>query len=293
MELGRLGVWCFTDGLSAREAAEFATRIEAQGYSALWLPEAVGREPFAHAAWLLANTQRLIVATGIASIYARDALATSQGQRTLAEQSGGRFLLGLGVSHQPMVEGLRGHRYEKPVATMRAYLEAMEKAPYSAARPEEEPPTVIAALGPKMLALAAEKTRGAHPYLVPPEHTAQAREILGPEPWLCTEQKVLLQSEPSKAREIARKSSAIYLGLPNYRRNLMRLGFREEDLNDGGSDRLIDTIVAWGNEKQITARVQAHLDAGASHVCIQPLHPDGQPRPDERILEALAPGQRQ
>jgi probable F420-dependent oxidoreductase len=279
----------FTDGLSAPDVAALVSRIEARGYSALWLPEAVGREPFAHASWLLANTQRLIVATGIASIYARDASATAQGQLTLAEQSGGRFLLGLGVSHRPMVEGVRGHAYGRPLASMRAYLEAMEKAVYVAVRPEEQPPTVIAALGPKMLALAAEKTRGAHPYLVPPEHTARAREILGPEPWLCTEQKVLLQTDPSTAREVARKALAVYLSLPNYRRNLLWLGFSEDDLDGGGSDRMVDALVAWGDEKHIADRVQAHFDAGASHVCIQPLDPEGQPRPDERILEALAP----
>jgi probable F420-dependent oxidoreductase len=289
MELGRLGVWFFTDALPVQQAADFARRVEALRYSALWIPEVLGREPLAHASWLLANTQRLIVATGIANIYARDANTAAQGQRTLAEQSGGRFLLGLGVSHVPMVEGLRGHKYERPVATMRAYLERMEKAPYGAVRPSEAPPTVIAALGPKMLALAAEKTRGAHPYLVPPEHTAQAREILGPDAWLCTEQKVLLLTDPSKARAVARQAIAMYLGLVNYRRNLMRLGFTESDLDAGGSDRLVDALIAWGDEKRIADRVQAHLDAGATQVCIQPLHPEGQPQPDLRILEALAP----
>jgi probable F420-dependent oxidoreductase len=290
MQMGPTGVWFFTDGMTAGSAADFARRVEALGYDALWIPEAVGRHVFAHAAWLLANTERLIVATGIANLYARDAHASAAARNTLAEQSGGRFLLGLGVSHAPLVEGVRGHRYGRPVATMRAYLEAMEKAPYAAVSPAETPPTVIAALGPKMLELAAEKARGAHPYLVPPEHTARAREILGPDPWLCTEQKVLLETDASRARAIARKAVAMYLGLPNYRNNLGRLGYTDADLDDGGSDRLIDAVVAWGDEKAIADRVQAHRDAGASHVCIQPLHPEGQPRPDERILEALAPG---
>ena len=289
MELGPTGVWAFTDGMAAGPAAEFARRVEALGYGALWIPEAIGRHPFAHAAWLLANTERLVVATGIANLYARDAHASAAARNTLAEQSGGRFLLGLGVSHAPFVEGVRGHRYERPVATMRAYLDAMDKAPYAAVPPAETPPTVIAALGPRMLKLAAEKTRGAHPYLVPPEHTAQAREILGPGPWLCTEQKVLLETNASRAREVARKAAAIYLNLPNYRNNLKRLGYTDADLDDGGSNRLIDAVVAWGDEKTIADRIQAHRDAGASHVCIQPLHPEGKPLPDERILEVLAP----
>jgi probable F420-dependent oxidoreductase len=289
MELGPTGVWCFMDGLPAGPAADLARRVESLGYDALWIPEAVGRHPFAHAAWLLANTQRLIVATGIANLYARDAHASAAARNTLAEQSSGRFLLGLGVSHAPFVEGVRGHRYEKPVATMRTYLEAMDKAPYAAVPPAETPPTVIAALGPRMLKLAAERTRGAHPYLVPPEHTAQAREILGPGPWLCTEQKVLLETNASRAREVARKAAAIYLNLPSYRNNLKRLGYTDADLDGGGSDRLIDAVVAWGDEKTIADRIQAHRDAGASYVCIQPLHPEGKPLPDERILEVLAP----
>ncbi len=289
MQLGKLGVWYFTDGLTAPEAAAFAEKVETLGFSALWIPEAVGREPFAHASWLLASTRRLIVATGIANIYARDAVAAKQGQNTLAEQSGGRFLLGLGVSHEAMVERVRGHTYNSPVKTMRSYLERMKAAPYLGPRPPEEPPTVIAALGPKMLALARDAARGAHPYLVPPEHTAMAREVLGKGPWLCTEQKVVLERDPRKARDIGRKAAAIYLGLPNYRNNLVRLGFKQSELDGGGSDRVIDAIVAWGDEQAITKRIQAHLDAGADHVCIQPLHPAGIPRPDERALEALAP----
>jgi len=290
MQLGKLGIWFFTDAMAAPEAAEFVQRIEAQGYGALWIPETMGREPFAHSAWLLANTQRLVIATGIANIYGRDALAAASAQRTLNEQSGGRFLLGLGVSHAPLVQGVRGHEYRAPLATMRAYLEGMAKANYMAVPPAETPRTVIAALGPKMLALAAELADGAHPYLVPPEHTAQAREAMGPDALLCTEQKVLLETDPSRAREIARRALAMYLGLPNYRRNLLRLGFSESDLNDGGSDKVVDSLVAWGDIRAIESRVKAHFDAGADHVCIQPLNPEGLPRPDERVLEALAPG---
>jgi probable F420-dependent oxidoreductase len=271
----------------APDAAAFARRVEEMGYSALWLPEAVGRDPFAHGALLLEATDRLILATGIASIYARDANAMAAAQKTLAEQSGGRFLLGLGVSHAPMVEGVRGHRYGKPVATMRAYLDRMDKAIYAAMPPPEDPPRVIAALGPRMLELARDRCAGAHPYLVPPEHTARAREILGPDPWLCTEQKILLCSDADEARAVARTALGIYLGLPNYRNNLLRLGFDEKDFDAGGSNRLIDALVVWGDAKTIGARVNEHLQAGASHVCVQPLNPSGEPLPDERALQEI------
>jgi probable F420-dependent oxidoreductase len=292
MRLGSIGVWYFLESLSAKESAEAARRIESLGYSALWIPEAVGREAFSQSSWLLANTERLIIATGIANIYARDPAATAAAQKTLAEQSGGRFLLGLGVSHRPMVEGVRGHVYAKPVATMRAYLEGMKKAPYMSVPPGETPPTVLAALGPQMLKLAASMTQGAHPYFTTPEHTAFARKTLGPDPWLCVEQKVLLETDATKARALARATAAIYLGLENYRNNWLRLGFTEADFANGGSDRFIDATVAWGDLSVIQKRVRAHLDAGASHVCVQPINPAGVPLPDWRLLEALAPGKR-
>ncbi len=292
MQIGRLGVWSWLDSLPGPEAAEFAGRIEAWGYSALWVPEAVGRDPFALLAHLAANTRELILATGIANIYARDPMAMRAVHHTLAELSGGRHLLGLGVSHAPMVTGVRGHDYGKPVTSMRRYLDTMEKAPYSGPEPEQAPPIVLAALRPKMLALAAERARGAHPYFVPPEHTARARELLGRGPWLCPEQKLLLQTDASEARRVARQHMQIYLGLPNYRNNLAWLGFSDEDLDAGGSDRLVDAIVAWGDEQALARRIQDHFDAGADHVCIQPLRPDGGPGPDLRALEALAPGNR-
>jgi probable F420-dependent oxidoreductase len=210
-------------------------------------------------------------------------------QHTLAEASGGRFVLGLGVSHAPMVSGIRGHEYGKPVTTMRSYLESMKKALYVGPKAGEEAPIVLAALRRNMLRLAAEKTSGAHPYFVPPEHTARAREILGKGPILAPEQMVLLETDARRAREIARANMRTYLGLPNYRKSLQWLGFTESDLADGGSDRLVDAIVAWGDEKAIAERIQAHRDAGADHVCIQPFRPDGAPGPDLRILEALAP----
>jgi len=290
MQLGPLGVWYFTESLPAPQAAEFAQQVEQLGYSALWLPEALGRHPFAQASWLLAKTERLIVATGIANIYARDPAATAAAQKTLAEQSGGRFLLGLGVSHRPMVEGVRGHVYASPVATMKSYLERMAKAPYMAVPPPEPPPTVIAALGPQMLKLAATMTQGAHPYFTTPEHTAMARKLMGPNAWLCVEQKVLLETDPAKARALGRQAATIYLGLENYRNNWKRIGFSDADLANGGSDRFIDATIAWGDVGALQKRVRAHQDAGASHVCIQPINPAGVPLPDMKVLQALAPG---
>lgn len=290
--LGRLGVWTWLDAMSAGQAAEFAQRIEAWGYSALWVPEAVGRDPFALLAWLASHGERLVLATGIANIYARDAVSMRAIQQTLGEIAPNRFVLGLGVSHAPLVSGVRRHEYGKPVATMRAYLEAMEKAPYTGPRPDPEAPIVLAALRARMLGLARDRARGAHPYFVPPEHTARAREILGAQAWLCPEQKVLLERDPSRARRVAREGMKIYMTLPNYQANLRWLGFSDEDFADGGSDRLVDAIVAWGDEAAIARRIREHHEAGANHVCIQPLRPDGAPGPDLRLLEALAPGTR-
>lgn len=291
MKLGKLGVWAGLDGMTAGTALDFARRIERHGYGALWMPESGGRNVLVHAAYLLAGTRRLVVATGIANIYARDAVAMASGQRGLAEQSGGRFLLGLGVSHVPLVTGLRGHVYGKPVTTMRAYLEAMRAAPYRAPLPAEPPRTVLAALGPRMLALAAERADGAHPYNATPEHTDEARRVLGPGKLLCPEQMVLLETDPSRARRVAREALAPYLPLENYANNWRRLGFSQDDLSGGGSDRFIDAIVAWGDETAIRARIQAHWDAGADHVCIQAIHPQaGRQMPDEKLIDLLAPG---
>ncbi len=290
MEFGRLGVWTWLDALPAREAAAFTARVAELGYGTLWLPEAVGRDPFALIAWLSARTERIAFCTGIANIYARDAMTMRAIQQTLGELAPGRVALGLGVSHAHLVTGVRGHEYGKPVATMAAYLDAMEKALFMGPKPADEPPIVIAALRPKMLELAGRRARGAHPYFVPPEHTRRAREILGPGPLLLPEQKVLLETDASKARATARAAMKIYLGLPNYQNNLLWLGYAREDLEHGGSDRLVDAIVAWGDERAIERRVQEHFDAGADHVCIQPLRSDGQPGPDLRALEALAPG---
>ena len=291
MDLTKPAIWFYLDELSAPQAAKFAQRVERLGYSALWLPEVSGRDPFVLAGWLLSQTTTLVIATGVANIYARDPIAMKAAQYALAEQSGGRFLLGLGVSHRPLVEDLRGHKYGPPLQQMRSYLSSLERAPYGGPEPEVRPPVVLAALGPKMLTLAAERADGAHPYMVPPEHTARAREILGPDALLCTEQKVVFERDAQEARRVARSSAAISMGLqlPNYRRSLMRLGYSEADFEDGLSDRLVDAVVAWGDEQALGARVRAHYDAGATCVCIHPLRPDGKSLPDDRILEAFAP----
>ena len=287
MTLNKLGVWAGIDGLSAAECAAFAQRVEGWGYGALWMPEAMGREVFSAAAWLLANTATLVVASGIANIYARDALSAAAAQKGLNEQSGGRFLLGLGVSHVPLVEGVRHHEYGKPVATMRAYLSAMAQAPYASLAPATAPRTVLAALGPKMLALAAELADGAHPYNVTPAHTHEARAALGPGKLLCVEQAAVLESDPAAARRTARRFLDLYLSLPNYVNNWRRMGYSDEDFSGGGSDRLIDAMVVWGDENAIRRRIDEHWQAGADHVCVQGL--GWTALPDEDLLRLLAP----
>lgn len=270
IQLGPVGIWTIQfEKFPAAKMQEAAAELEELGYGAIWFGEATGREALTQAGLLLAATKKIVVATGIANIYARDPFAMAAGQKTLAEAYPGRFLLGLGVSHIPLVEKLRGHHYEKPVFTMRAYLDAVDQAPYQAVPPSVKPMRVLAALGPKMLELAAERADGAHPYNVSPEHTAQARGILGKGPYLCPEQAVVLETDPTKARKIGRDFLAIYLGLPNYTNNFLRLGFDESDLKSGGSDRLIDSIIAWGDLNAVRNRIRAHQTAGADHVCIQ------------------------
>lgn len=275
VQLGPIGIWTrqFEDHPAAK-AREAAAELEELGYGAIWFGEAMGREALTHAGLLLAATKRITIATGIANIYARDAVTMAAGQKTLTEAYPGRFVLGLGVSHIPLVEQLRGHRYEKPVATMRAYLDAMDQAPYRAAPLATKPVRMLAALGPQMLKLAAERTDGAHPYNVNPEHTAKARAILGGDSLLCPEQAVVLEKDPAKARAIGRAFLGFYLTLPNYTNNFLRLGFTEADFQNGGSDRLIDSIVAWGDQGAIEKRIRAHQAAGADHVCIQVLPED-------------------
>ena len=250
MQLGAAGIWTTQlDNFPAAQAQEAVAELEELGFGALWCGESTGREALTNAGLLLAATKRI------------------------------------GVSHVPLVEQLRGHRYDKPVATMRAYLDAMDKAPYRAAPPSPKPLRVLAALGPKMLQLSAERSDGAHPYNTTPKHTAQARELLGPGPYLCPEQAVVLDKDPAKARAIARKFLAIYLTLPNYTNNFLRLGFQEADFSNGGSDKLIDAVIAWGDLKSVLNRIREHHSAGADHVCIQVLTDDPKTLPFREYRE--------
>jgi len=286
IQLGAFGVWTFQlDILPAARMQETAAELEELGYGTLWNGEATGREALTKAALLLAGTKRIVIATGIANIYGRDPVTMAAAQKTLAEAYPNRFLLGLGVSHIPLVEKLRGHRYDKPVPTMRAYLDAMDQAPYQAVPPTSKPPRVLAALGPMMLKLSAERANGAHPYNTTPKHTAEARELLGRGPYLSPEQAVVLEKDPAKARAIARKFLAIYLTLPNYTNNWLRLGFQEADIKNGGSDKLIDAVIAWGDLKTVLNRIQEHHAAGADHVCIQVLTDDAKTFPIREYRE--------
>jgi probable F420-dependent oxidoreductase len=287
--LSTTGVWFFTDGLPAGQAAEFAARVEALGFSALWLPETISRDPFAHIAYLASQTDRLAFATGIASIFSRQPGPMKQAAITLAEQTGGRFVLGLGVSHQPMVEGLRGLDYSKPLSQMRDYLAAMDASPYRGVGADSSPPRLLAALGPRMLELAASAADGAHPYWTTPEHTAQARATMGPDALLCVEQKVCLSTDADAARSAAKAALSIYADLPNYRNNWLRLGFNDDEI-DQRANRFVDAVVVWGDADRLRSGIQAHYDAGADHVCVQPLSTEGPFQMDWQALEALAPG---
>jgi len=287
--LGRVGVWSFAlESMSAAGEAEAAAEIESLGYRALWVPEAVeSREVFSHAGWLLVSTERLVVASGIASMWARDAAATANGWRMLSDAYPGRFLLGLGVSHAGSV-GRRGHEYRRPFSAMRDYLDAMDLAGSTAPEPESLPRMVLAALGPRMLGLASERALGAHPYFVPVEHTAFARQRLGPGPVLAVEQTAVLETDPAIARRIARRFAVGYLQTENYARNLRRMGWTDADVQGQGSDALIDAVVAWGDADKIALRARQHLDAGADHVCVQVVAEDDlDPCLDE--LRELAP----
>ncbi|MEZ5232113.1 MAG: LLM class F420-dependent oxidoreductase [Acidimicrobiales bacterium] len=278
-EVGRIGIWTGAlDAHSTAAAQDAARHLEQLGYTTLWIPEAVGREPFVAAANLLAATSTLKLATGIANIYARDPMTTAAAQLTLAEAYPERFLLGLGVSHRHLVHNVRKHDYSKPLSYMRDYLAAMKASLFMATKPAAEPATVLAALGPKMLELAATEAQGAHPYFTTPEHTAIARQVMGDGPMLAPEQMVVLSTDASEARTIARAGMSVYLRAPNYLNNLKRLGFDESDWVDHNqaSDRLVDAIVAWGTAEQIAERVRAHHDAGADHVCVQVLRADRQ-----------------
>ena len=284
MQLGRLGVWYSTDKLNGAQLADLMQVVEKNRYGTFWYPESLGYESMSLAAYLLSKSSRLTIGSSIANIYARDPFTARRAMVSLNDLYGGRFVLGLGVSHIPMVEGLRGHRYDKPLGAMRAYLEGVHKD-----LPEGgQAPVLVAALGPKMLALSGEKAQGAVPYNVTPQHTKEAAKILGASKVLAVEQKVTIETDPAKARALGRKELARYMVLPNYRNNWLRLGFTEAELADGGSDRFIDAMVLWGDAATVRKGLRAHFDAGATHVCLQPVHADGDFTARDRMLEALA-----
>ncbi|MFI6984859.1 TIGR03620 family F420-dependent LLM class oxidoreductase [Embleya sp. NPDC050154] len=292
-DLGRIGLWTAAlDFMPVSRLRETVAELDELGYGALWWGETVGREAFTQAMLVLGAAPRIAAATGIANVWARDAMAANAAARTVHEAYPERFLTGLGISHSGLVEGLRpgGHRYEKPLAHMREYLDAMDSSLYLAPGGDgPRPARVLAALGPRMLDLARERSEGAHTYLVTPEHTAEARAALGPDRLLAVEQAVVPTTDRETALRRGREHLRTYATLPNYRRNWLRLGLTEEDFADGGSERMVDRLVASGDESAIRAAVDAHFAAGADHVCVQVLGEtfDAAPAADWRSLAAV------
>jgi probable F420-dependent oxidoreductase len=285
MQLGRLGIWYAPDKLdNARAVADFAKTVEGLGYDSLWYPESRGYESFSVAGYMLGHTKTLKLGSSIASIYARDAFTARRGMISLNDLYGDRFILGLGVSHVPMVEGLRGHTYEKPIPAMRRYVTAITKDQDGS----DSWPIALAALRPLMLKLSAEITRGALPYNTTPRHTAEAAKILGPHKWLAIEQKVTIETDPVKARALGRAELSRYLVLDNYRNCWLGLGFTEADLANGGSDKFIDAMVLWGTADTVKEGLRAHFNAGATHVAIQPVTAPGDAAGRDAIMKALA-----
>jgi probable F420-dependent oxidoreductase len=282
-QVGRLGVWYGIDRLDGPGIRRLLRTVEDLGYSTFWYPEALGYESLSIASFMLANTSRLVIGSSIANIYARDPFTARRGLRTLSSLYDDRFVLGLGVSHAPMVER-RGHVYDKPVPTMRRYLDGVYEDPSNAG----DWPLMIAALGPLMLKLAGERTVGALPYNVTPEHTREARAALGPDKLLAVEQKVCLETDAATARGLARRELHRYMAMTNYRNNWLRIGFTEADLANGGSDRFLDAMVLWGDAATIARGVRAHFEVGANQVCIQPIHAEGDAEARDRTLKALA-----
>jgi probable F420-dependent oxidoreductase len=306
MQLGSRGIWASLEALDLPARIDAAQRLERLGYSTLWQPMALQRDLTIVTSQILAETSELILATGIIPLFERIPAVMAAAHRTLDEQSGGRFLLGLGVSHPPIVEQMHGLVYGPPLTSMREYLDAIDRgpdmsiflppeldpkaAPSDAPPVQTGPPRVLAALGPKMLALSRDRAQGAHPYFMPPAHTRDAREILGPNPFLCPEVKVVFETDPTKARSAARAAGATNIALENYRKTWRRYGFEDHDFENGGSGRLIDGTVAWGTQTQIETFLQSHLDAGATQICIHFVHPDGMGAGlDWRAVEAMAP----
>ncbi|MBT6306630.1 MAG: TIGR03620 family F420-dependent LLM class oxidoreductase [Rhodospirillaceae bacterium] len=284
-----LGIWSRTNVMDKQELVDLAKNVERLGYQTLWYPESLSYEALSVAGYLLSHTEKLIVASGIANIYARDAVTAAQGHDSLNRLYDNRFLMGLGVSHVPLVEGARGHSYGKPVATMRKYLGDIISAKIDPTIKIDDRALVLAALGPKMLGLASASTKGALPYCVTPDHTIEARKIMGPEPWLCVEQKICFTNEEGTARTIAQEQMAPYMAMTNYRNNWFRLGFTEEEVTGNAAPRFLDAMVVWGKEQVINDCIDAHFKAGADQVVLQAFRPDGKSGSDPKALEAFAP----
>ncbi|HEX6475546.1 MAG TPA: TIGR03620 family F420-dependent LLM class oxidoreductase [Candidatus Limnocylindria bacterium] len=294
--IGPAGIWSNFDRLPADEVVAFARSAEAAGYDTYWTQETAGRDPFALLGHLAGRTDRIGLGVGIAVIYGRDPVAMRAGAATVHELSGGRMLLGLGASHRDTVSEVRGHEYRGPLTAMREYLAGYEAAPYRGPQPHGRPPVVLAALRPRMLELAGTAADGAFPYLVPESYVAGARAALDhaaaeagrPRPLLIVSLACLRETDPGAARAGARAYLDRYLGLPNYLNSLRQAGFGDEDLAKPGSDRLVDALVAWGDDTAIRTRLRAMLDAGADHVTLIPLTPEGL-HADRTAMEALAP----
>lgn len=288
MDLGKVGIW--SGRLTRRptlEALDLSAEWEQLGYGALWVPESPGgKDVLTFAAILLGATDRMVLATGIAIVWARDPTAMMNAGRTLADAHPGRFLLGLGVSHESTALA-RGHEYHRPLSTMRAYLQAMDEASFDGHPTTPTAPRVIAALGPKMIALGGELADGVHPFLSSPDHTFEARRILGPGKLIAVELGVVLETDRRRARDAARANLERFLRWPNYRNHFQRLGYEDSDLAGGGDDRLIDHIYALGDVEAIRGRVAEHIEAGADHVCLQ-IIAGGQE--EGAALRELAPG---
>lgn len=294
--LGPTAVWSGLDHLALDEAVDFVQRVEAAGYDAFWTREGFGRDPFALLARVAPATSRIAIGTSIANVHARDAAAMRAAAHTLQEIAAGRFVLGLGVSHQPWVKGIRGHEYGSPVAVMEHFLDAYDQVPYRALTPYSSPPIVLAALRSRMIALAGARTDGAFPYLVPAtavpkirEHLDRAAAHVGrSDARLIVAQGVLIEGDPDAARRVARVWIKVYLGLPAYVANLRRLGYDDADLGDTPSDRLVDALVAWGDAATVRDRLREVAAAGADQVAVVPLRPDGTVG-DATGFEAVAP----
>ena len=283
MQLGRLGVWNPNDRLSPPELIRLLKVSDDLGYSALWYPEAVGYEAFSSASFMLAHSDTLKIGSSIANIYARDPFTARRGLIGMNRMYGDRFVLGLGVSHAPMVEA-RGHGYAKPVPAMRDYPDRMQQD----AQDSGEWQVMLAALGPVMMRLAFERSMGALPANSTPEHTRRAAAVMPPGKHLAVAEKFIFETDADRARTIGRGELAPYLAMPNYVSHWQRLGYTEAELSGGGADRFIDAMVNWGTVEQVKQQVRAHFHAGATHVCIRPVHADGDYAARDAMLKVMA-----